>query len=92
MKYDITLDINHSVMNTNDLPDDISEGHIFSFHYSDGFVLDTVCIVDDDPNPCPSCAYYHKYGNCPYDPDAGEYVCDVYKCAFKELDKILENL
>lgn len=91
MKYDVDLNSECKVTNTYDLPDDSPVGHIFSFRFADGETIHTVCAVSEGLTPCDKCLFDNK-DECPWDSDAGEYVCDVYDCIFKELDKILENL
>lgn len=91
MKYDVDLNNECIVTNIYDLPDNSPVGHIFSFHFANGEVVHTVCATQEWPYPCTKCLFDNK-DECPWAPDAGEFVCEVYNCVFKELDKVLENL
>ena len=91
MKYDVYLNSECTVTNINDLPDDSPVGHIFSFHFSNGENKHTVCIEQEWPTPCIGCLFGNK-DECPWDPDAGEILCETYDCAFKSIDKVMEDL
>lgn len=81
--------------NINDLPDDSPVGHSMLFHSAGGETKHVVCeSAEDIAFPCMMCLYKvpTEDKGCPWDPDSGEYLCDVYKCYFRDIDKVMEDL
>lgn len=97
MKCCIDLDIDGVVANYDELPEDNIDGVVWEFRIDqDPSRQYTVVAVpmDIDDSTCRGCPFnLTEEDVCPYDPDSGDYVCQLYgPYKFKLIDDVLEEL
>lgn len=97
MKYQIELGRDGVVVNYDDLPEDDIDGAVWEFRIDQDPIRQYTVVtvpMDADDSTCSGCPFQATEEDiCPYDPDSGDYVCQLYgPYKFKLIDDILEEL
>lgn len=86
-------DTDYGVINSECLPDYMNPtyGDVFVFSADDTLPTRTLTVHPHGNQSCEGCFFDDK-DLCPWDPEAGDPLCDIYDCRFTELDKIMEEV
>lgn len=84
------------ISNSDELPDtDYIVGKSISFRIDQdpGRVYNTVVSATfSSAEPCKRCVFSSLDDECPWDPESGEVLCNIFDCAFVDPDTLLEDL